>query len=79
MKLIINDDTKISSVVGQNEKLKKELSKAYRKLDQLRAKLCDPFSRLRNKNTNEFMLGKPKAKKPPNVIVTADEVIRLGE
>ena len=25
------------------------------------------------------MLGKPAVKKPPNVIVTADEVIRLGE
>lgn len=25
------------------------------------------------------MLSKPKAKKPPNVIVTADEIIRLGE
>lgn len=25
------------------------------------------------------MLGKPKAKKPPNVIVTADDIIRVGE
>lgn len=79
MKLIITGDTKLTSVVGQNEKLQKELSKAYRKLDQLRNKLCDPFARLRDKSTNEYMLGKPAAKKPPNVIVTADEVIRLGE
>ena len=41
--------------------------------------MCDPFARLKEKNTNEYMLGKPRAKKPPNVLVTADEVIRVGE
>ena len=25
------------------------------------------------------MIGKPASKKPPNVIVTADEIIRIGE
>ena len=34
---------------------------------------------MREKNTNEYMLVKPAAKKPPNVIVTADEIIRIGE
>ena len=55
------------------------MAKAYRKIDKLRSKMCDPFARLRDKNTNEYMLGKPAVKKPPNVIVTADDIIRVGE
>ena len=34
---------------------------------------------MKDKSTNEYMLGKPATKKPPNVIVTADEIIRIGE
>ena len=79
MKLIITGDTKLTSVVGQNEKFKMELEKAYRKIDRLRSKLLDPFYRLKNKASNDYMLGKPAAKKPPSVIVTADEIIRVGE
>ena len=75
--MIIEGKTSLTSVVGQNEKLYKELEKAYRKIDQLRSKLLDPFHRLRDKKTNEYMLGKPPAKKPPTVIVTADEIIRI--
>lgn len=79
LKLIIEGKTKLTSVVGQNEKLIKELVKAYKKIDQLRSKILDPFYRLRNKNTNEYMLGKPPAKQPPRVIVTQDEIIRLDK
>ena len=79
MKLIISGDTKLTSVVGQNEMLQKELGHAYRKIDQLRSTPCDPFTRLKDKKTNEYMLGKPAAKKPPNVLVTAGEIIRLNE
>jgi hypothetical protein len=75
LKLIIEGETKLTSVVGQNEKL----VKAYHKIDLLRNKMLDPFFRLRDKRTNEYMLGKPPAKKPPTVIVTADEVIRVEE
>ncbi len=74
--MIIEDKTKLTSVVGQNEKLQKELVKAYRRIDKLRSKLVDPFYRLRHKITNEYMLGKPPAKQPPKVIVTQDEIIR---
>ena len=76
LKLIIEGDTKLTSVVGQNEKLTKELAKAYRKIDALREKLVDPFYRLRNKGTNEYMVDKPKVKKPPKVIVTADDFVK---
>ena len=79
MKLIIMGDTKLTSVVGENDKLKRELQKAYAKIDALRSKLIDPFHKLVDIKTNEYMLGKPKPKKPPQVIVTADEIIRLNE
>ena len=79
LKLIVNGDTKLTSVVGENDKLKRELAKAYRKNDKLRSKILDPFYRLKNKGTNEYMFEKPKVKKPPNVIVTADDIIRVDE
>ena len=79
LKLIIEGKTKLTSVVSQNDKLLRELSKAHKQIDKLRAKLIDPFFNLRDKSTNEYMLGKPAAKKPPTVIVTADEVIRVNE
>ena len=79
MKLIIQGDTKLTSVVGHNDKLTKELAKAHRKIDNLREKLSDPFYRLRDKNTNEYMLGKPRPRKPPQVIVTQDDIIRLTD
>lgn len=66
-------------MVSHNEKLFKELSKAYAKIDRLKARIADPFYRLRNKNTNEYMLGKPPAKKPPRVIVTADDIVIVEE
>ena len=62
-----------------NEKLSKELAKAYKKIDALRSRILDPFYRVRDKNYNEYMLGKPPAKKPPTVIVTADDIIRIEE
>ena len=77
LKMIIEGKTTLTSVVAQNEKLYRELEKAYRKIDQLRSKLMDPFHRLKDKKTNEYMLGKPPAKKPPTVIVTAYEIIRI--
>lgn len=60
-----------------NEKLTNELAKAYRKIDALREKIIDPFYRLKKKGTNEYMIEKPKVKKPPNVLVTAEEVIKV--
>lgn len=39
----------------------------------------DPFYRLRDKTTNDYMLGKPPAKKPPRVVVTADEIFLVDE
>ena len=47
MKMIISDETPLTSVVYENEKLKNELAKAYRKVDRYRSKLCDPFYRLK--------------------------------
>lgn len=79
LKLIVQGDIKLTSVVGQNEILKNDLAKAYRKIDKLRSKIVDPFYRLRKKGTNEYMCGKPPVKKPPRVIVTQDEIIRLDE
>ena len=70
LKLIVQGDIKLTSVVGQNEILKNDLAKAYRKIDKLRSKIVDPFYRLRKKGTNEYMCGKPPVKKPPRVIVT---------
>ena len=70
LKMIIEGDSNLTSVVAMNEKLHKELGKAYKKIDVLKSKIVDPFSRLRNKGTNEYMLGKPPAKKPPKVVVT---------
>ena len=75
LKLSIDGTSKITNVVHQNEKYHKELAKAYRKIDRMRAKISDPFFRLREKNTNEYMLGKPAAKKPPLVVVTVDQDI----
>ena len=75
LKLYIDGDSKITNVVQQNEKYHKELAKAYRKIDHLRSKIADPFFRLRDKCTNEYMLGKPPAKKPPLVVVTVDQDI----
>ena len=34
---------------------------------------------MRDKSTNEYMLGKPPAKKPSRVVVTADEIFVLDE
>jgi len=56
-----------------------ELAKAYHTIDKLKEKIVDPFYRLRDKNSNEYMLGKPKAKKPPRVVVTADEIFVIDE
>ena len=55
------------------------MAKAHRKIDSLREKLSDPFYRIRDKNTNEYMLGKPRPRKPPQVLVTQDDIIRLTE
>jgi len=79
LKMIIEGKTKLTSVVAHNEKLANELEKAYRKIDLIRSKVLDPFHTLRDKRTNEHMLGKPAARKPPTVIVTADEIIRIDE
>lgn len=45
----------------------------------MREKIIDPFYRLKKKGTNEYMIDKPKVKKPPKVIVTAEEVLRVDE
>ena len=45
----------------------------------MKEKIVDPFYRLRDKTTNNYMLGKPPAKKPSRVVVTADEIFVLDD
>ena len=79
MKMIIvtGETTRLTSVVSENETLKTDLAKAYRNIDKLRSKIVDPVFRARDLNTNGHMLGKPRARRPPSVLVTTDEIIRL--
>ena len=48
MTLITGDSLKLTGVINENETLKKDLAKAYRQVDKLRAKIVDPVFRLRD-------------------------------
>ena len=43
LRITIQPDTKLTSVVGDNEKLKLELAKAYREIDRMRELIVDPY------------------------------------
>lgn len=47
LRITIQPDTKLSSVVGENEILKKELAKAYREIDRIRELIVDPYGKHR--------------------------------
>ena len=67
----------MSSLVGENERLKKEISKAYNEIDRLRDTLINPFGKKKHHGTNVYMLQKPKVKVPkmPYVGIDFDEEI----
>lgn len=72
MKLVIQGDVKMSSVVGENERLKKELGKAYTEIDRLREALLNPYSKKRHHGTNVYMRAKPKVKPPKPAFISVD-------
>ena len=67
LRITIQPDTKLSSIVGENEILKKELAKAYREIDRLRELIVDPFGKLKTHGTNRHMREK-------EVVVTPWEI-----
>ena len=67
LRLNIQPETKLSSTVGENEVLKKELAKAYREIDRLRHWMIDPFGKHRQSGTNKHMREK-------EVVVTPWEI-----
>ena len=64
LKMVIQGDVKLHSCVGENERLKKELSKSYAEIDRLRDILINPYSKKRHHGTNVYMREKPKALEP---------------
>ena len=65
LRLNIQPETKLSSTIGENEILKKELTKAYREIDRLRNWMIDPYGK--HRGTNKHMREK-------EVVVTPWEI-----
>lgn len=70
--MVIQGDVKLHSCVGENERLKKELSKSYAEIDRLRDILINPYSKKRHHGTNVYMREKPKALEPQVAFVGVD-------
>ena len=62
--MVIQGDIKMSSIVGENERLKAEVGKAYAEIDRLRDTLINPFGKKKHHGTNVYMRQKPKVKVP---------------
>ena len=72
LKMVIQGDVKISNIVGENDRYKNELVKAYREIDRLRETLINPFGKKQHHGTNIYMKEKPKAKMPNQVFISID-------
>ena len=61
------------------EQLTEELARAHETIDKLKCKIIDPFERLKDPRTNSYMFDVPRAKRPPNIIVTTDSVLKVQD
>ena len=78
LRINILPNMKITNVVEDNEKLRKDLGKAYREIDRMRETLLDPFTTRKKKQTNRDMPEKQDAHDPRKVEVSATALL-LGQ